>query len=118
MSTPRIMFGPILLNTLKNDGIDVSGVAEDPDHTSGVGMIILNAERQNHVLAIYGANLHSSRLSRRPWRERTCCSCRWKSPLPSRCPSRNITQVSLLTTSGPPRRWQELSWNAALERPS
>lgn len=51
------MFGPILLNALRNDGIDVSGVAEDPDHASGVGMIVLNAERQNHVLAIYGANL-------------------------------------------------------------
>lgn len=51
------MFGPILLNALKNDGIDVSGVAEDPDHASGVGMIVLDAERQNHVLAIYGANL-------------------------------------------------------------
>ena len=51
------MFGPILLDALKNDGIDVSGVAEDPDHASGVGMIVLNAERQNHVLAIYGANL-------------------------------------------------------------
>ena len=51
------MFGPRLLDALKNDGIDVSGVAEDPDHPSGVGMIILNADRQNHVLAIYGANL-------------------------------------------------------------
>ena len=53
----RDMFGPILLDALKNDGIDVTGVAEDPDHASGVGMIVLNAERQNHVLAIYGANL-------------------------------------------------------------
>ena len=53
----RDMFGPRLLDALKNDGIDVSGVAEDPDHPSGVGMIVLNAERQNHVLAIYGANL-------------------------------------------------------------
>ena len=51
------MFGPRLLDALKNDGIDVTGVAEDPDHPSGVGMIVLNAERQNHVLAIYGANL-------------------------------------------------------------
>lgn len=50
-------FGPILLDALKNDGIDVTGVAEDPDYPSGVGMIVLNAERQNHVLAIYGANL-------------------------------------------------------------
>ncbi len=53
----RDLFGPTLLNALRNDGIDVSDVAEDPDHPSGVGMIILNAERQNHVLAIYGANL-------------------------------------------------------------
>ena len=51
------MFGPRLLDALKSDGIDVTGVAEDPDHPSGVGMIVLNAERQNHVLAIYGANL-------------------------------------------------------------
>ena len=51
------MFGPQLLDALKNDGIDVTGVAEDPDQPSGVGMIVLNAERQNHVLAIYGANL-------------------------------------------------------------
>ncbi len=51
------MFGPRLLDALKKDGIDVTGVAEDPDHPSGVGMIVLNAERQNHVLAIYGANL-------------------------------------------------------------
>ena len=53
----RDIFGPQLLEALKNDGIDVSGVAEDPDHPSGVGMIVLDAERQNHVLAIYGANL-------------------------------------------------------------
>ena len=53
----RDLFGPTLLNALRNDGIDVSGVAEDPDHPSGVGMIILDAERQNRVLAIYGANL-------------------------------------------------------------
>ena len=51
------LFGPTLLDALRNDGIDVSGVAEDPDHPSGVGIIILDATRQNHVLAIYGANL-------------------------------------------------------------
>ena len=53
----RDLFGPTLLDALKKDGIDVTGVAEDPDHPSGVGVIILDAERQNHVLAIYGANL-------------------------------------------------------------
>ena len=53
----RDLFGPALLDALRNDGIDVTGVAEDPDHPSGVGMIFLDAERQNRVLAIYGANL-------------------------------------------------------------
>ena len=53
----RDIFGPTLLDALRRDGVDVTGVAEDPDHPSGVGMIILDAERQNRVLAIYGANL-------------------------------------------------------------
>lgn len=51
------LFGPTLLDALKNDGVDIAGVAEDLGHPSGVGIIILDAERQNHVLAIYGANL-------------------------------------------------------------
>ena len=33
-----------------------SGVAEDPERASGVAVIILNAERQNHIVAAYGAN--------------------------------------------------------------
>lgn len=51
------LFGPRLLEALRGDGIDVSGVAVDLDHPSGVGMILLDKERENHITAIYGANL-------------------------------------------------------------
>ena len=51
------LFGPALIDALRNDNIDVSGIAVDPDHASGVGVIILDADGQNHVLATYGANL-------------------------------------------------------------
>ena len=50
------IFGPGLLADLRKEGIDVSGVAEDPERASGVAVIILNAERQNHIVAAYGAN--------------------------------------------------------------
>lgn len=51
------LFGPALLAALRRDGIDVSDVAIDADHATGVGVIILDANGQNHVLATYGANL-------------------------------------------------------------
>ena len=51
------LFGPALVEALRSDNIDVSGVAVDPDHSSGVGVIIVDADGQNRVLATYGANL-------------------------------------------------------------
>ena len=51
------LFGPALVQALRKDRIDVSAIAIDPDHASGVGVIILDASGQNHVLATYGANL-------------------------------------------------------------
>ncbi len=49
-------FGPTLLADLRSYGIDVRGVAEDPDNTSGIAIILLDSRRQNHIVAIYGAN--------------------------------------------------------------
>jgi ribokinase len=49
-------FGPVLLAGLRSHGIDVQGVAEDPDDASGIAMILLDSRRQNHIVAIYGAN--------------------------------------------------------------
>jgi ribokinase len=51
------LFGPALLSALERDGIDVSDIAVDQEHATGVGVIILDAQGQNHVLATYGANL-------------------------------------------------------------
>ena len=51
------VFGPMLTDNLRSHGVDVSGVATDTEHPSGVSIILLDAERQNHIVAIYGANL-------------------------------------------------------------
>ena len=50
------IFGPILLEEFRGYGVDVSGVAIDPEHASGIAVILLNAERQNHIVQILGAN--------------------------------------------------------------
>ena len=52
----RDAFGPTLLDDLRGRDVDVSGVAEDPANASGIAMILLDASRQNHIVAIYGAN--------------------------------------------------------------
>ena len=51
------MFGPMLVDGLRNQGVDVRGVATDPDHASDVAVILLDARRQNHIVAVYGANM-------------------------------------------------------------
>ena len=51
------VYGPTLLADLRGHGIDVSGVAQDPERASGIAVILLNAERENHIVAIYGANM-------------------------------------------------------------
>ena len=50
-------FGPVLLEGMRREGIDVSRVAEDPDNSSGIAMILLDSDKQNYIIAIYGANL-------------------------------------------------------------
>ncbi len=51
------IFGPILLEELQGYGVDVKGVATDSEHSSGIAVILLNAERQNHIVQILGANM-------------------------------------------------------------
>lgn len=51
------LFGPVLLEALRSHGVDVVGVAVDPDHASGAGVIVVDDTGQNRVLATYGANL-------------------------------------------------------------
>lgn len=51
------LFGPVLLEALRSNQVDVEGVAVDPDCASGAGVIIVDETGQNRVLATYGANL-------------------------------------------------------------
>ena len=50
-------FGPTLIDGLRREGIDVSRVAVDSGNHSGVAMILLDGDRQNYIVATYGANL-------------------------------------------------------------
>ena len=51
------MFGPSLVAGLRKEGIDAGGVALDSGHATGIAMILLDARKQNHIVAIYGANM-------------------------------------------------------------
>ena len=51
------VFGPMLLENLRSHGVDADGVATDGAHASGVSVILMDAHRQNHIVAVYGANL-------------------------------------------------------------
>ena len=50
-------FGPTLLEGMRSEGIDVSGVAVDPDNPSGVALILLDDQAENMIVAVYGANM-------------------------------------------------------------
>ena len=58
-------FGAALLDGLRSEGIDVGGVAVDPDNASGVAMIWLDSSRENRIVAVYGANLACDRTQLR-----------------------------------------------------
>jgi ribokinase len=51
------VFGPELRDDLRSAGVDVEGVVTDPAHPSGIAIILLDDRRQNHIVAIYGANM-------------------------------------------------------------
>lgn len=55
------VFGPMLLDNLRQHGIDVRGVAIDSDHASGIAIILLDAQRQNYIVVINGANMECDR---------------------------------------------------------
>ena len=50
-------FGPMLLRGLQSYGVDVSRVASDPGCSSGAAAILLDANRENRIVAVYGANM-------------------------------------------------------------
>ena len=50
-------FGDEQLRSLQSNGVDTTGVAQDPGNPSGVAIILLDSQRQNYIVAAYGANL-------------------------------------------------------------
>ena len=50
-------FGAEQLSSLRSNGVDTTGVARDPGNPSGVAIILLDSQRQNYIVAAYGANL-------------------------------------------------------------
>ena len=50
-------FGSTLIDGMRREGIDVSGVAVDTHNHSGTAIILLDGDRQNYIVAVYGANL-------------------------------------------------------------
>ena len=49
-------FGSGLLDNLRSYGVDVSCIAEDIEVPSGLAIILLDASRENHIIAVGGAN--------------------------------------------------------------
>ena len=49
-------FGQQLLDSLKGNGVDVSGVGIDSESSSGVAMINVDASAQNRIVQVLGAN--------------------------------------------------------------
>ena len=51
------LFGTQLLASLGESGVDVVGVATDPDATSGIAVIYLDPNGQNRIVQVLGANV-------------------------------------------------------------
>ena len=51
------LFGPMLLESLETNGVDVSDVVTTPGLSSGIAVILLDDDRQNYIVGIYGANM-------------------------------------------------------------
>ena len=50
-------FGRTLLHGLNAEGVDVTGVAVDRNGATGVAMIMVDADGENRIAAVYGANM-------------------------------------------------------------
>ncbi len=50
-------FGPTLIAGLQSNGVDVAGIQTDFDNSSGIATILLDAAKQNYIVAVYGANM-------------------------------------------------------------
>ena len=56
------VFGPTLLENLQANGVDVRDVMFTPDMSSGIAVILLDDDRQNYIVGIYGANMECDEI--------------------------------------------------------
>ena len=54
-------FGETLLAGLVSHGVNVASVAVDESHASGVAIILLDADRENRIVVVSGANMECGR---------------------------------------------------------
>src|SRR3990170_4790648 len=52
----RDPYGDELIASLQAAGVDTKYVRRDPTHNSGVALILIDAQGENYVNAVYGAN--------------------------------------------------------------
>lgn len=53
-------FGDELVNSLEEKGVDTRSVFRVDNCDSGAALIVLNGQGENHIVAVYGANVESS----------------------------------------------------------
>ena len=51
------VFGPTLIESLQVTGVDVSDIVTTPGTSSGIAVILLDDNRENYIVGIYGANM-------------------------------------------------------------
>src|SRR5713226_953045 len=49
-------FGSLLLESLQRDGVDISGVARDPEAPTGTALILVDPQGENVITVAAGAN--------------------------------------------------------------
>lgn len=51
-------FGEDMFNAVHNEGVDTSFIVKDPDHSTGIGTVVIEENGENRIVVVPGANLH------------------------------------------------------------
>ena len=51
------LFGPMMKSRLHTCGVDVTSVVVDHSNKTGAAIVLLDAAKQNYIVAVYGANM-------------------------------------------------------------
>ena len=50
-------FGPVLLENLQSSGVDIQGIYQDKNNSSGVAIILVDLKGENQIVVVRGANM-------------------------------------------------------------